>query len=44
MESEHTINTLWEQDGSSEICSKEELWEAAKEVEMSIPLGDNDDE
>ena len=43
MESEHTINTLWEQDGCSEICSKEELWEAAKEVEMSIPLGDSDD-
>jgi ribonuclease HI len=43
MESEHTINTLWEQDGCSEICSKEELWEAVKEVEMSIPLGDSDD-
>ena len=45
MESEHTINTLWEQDGCSEICSKEESrsWEAAKEVEMSIPLGDSDD-
>ena len=39
----HDQYLIWEQDGCSEICSKEELWEAAKEVEMSIPLGDSDD-
>ena len=43
MEEEHTISTLWEQDGCSEICSKEELWQAAKSDEMQIQLRGGDD-
>ena len=43
MEEEHTISTLWEQDGCSEICSKEELWQAAKSDEMLIQLRGGDD-
>ena len=38
MESEHTISTLWEQDGCDEICSKEELWRASQAFEMAIPM------
>ena len=34
-ESEHTISTLWEQDGCDKICSKEELWQASQAFEMS---------
>jgi len=29
-----------ETESSSQFCSKEELWEAAKEEEMKIPLKD----
>ena len=43
MEEEHTISTLWEQDGCSKICSKEELWQAAKSDEMQIQLRGGDD-
>ena len=43
MEEEHTISTLWEQDGCSEICSKEDLWQAAKSEEMRIPLLEEQD-
>lgn len=38
MEEEHTIGTLWKQDGCDAICSREELWHAAKDAEMLIPL------
>ena len=38
MESEHTISTLWEQDGCDRICSKEELWQASQAFEMAIPM------
>ena len=43
MEEEHTISTLWEQDGCSKICSKEELWQAAKSDEMQIQLRGGED-
>jgi hypothetical protein len=44
MESEHTISTLWEQDGCDKICSKEELWQASQAFEMAIPMKEGDEE
>ena len=44
LESEQTIGKLWEQEECEEICPKQELWEAAKETEMSIPLQKQEDE
>ena len=43
-ESEHTISTLWEQDGCDKICSKEELWQASQAFEMAIPMKEGDEE
>jgi hypothetical protein len=32
------VDTLWDQDeGCNQLCSKEELWEAAIDEEMKIP-------
>ena len=44
LESEHTISTLWEQDGCDKICSKEELWQASQAFEMAIPMKEGDEE
>ena len=44
LESEQTIGKLWEQEECGGICPKQELWEAAKETEMSIPLQKQEDE
>jgi hypothetical protein len=37
IETESRLGTLWDQEGCSQFCSKEELWEAAKDEEMKIP-------
>ena len=44
LESERTIGKLWEQEECGAICQKQELWEAARETEMSIPLQKQEDE
>ena len=44
LESEQTIGKLWEQKECGSICQKQELWEAAKETEMNIPLQRQEDE
>ena len=31
------MGTLWDQEQCTQFCSKDELWEAAKEEEMKIP-------
>ena len=31
------MGTLWDQEECTQFCSKDELWEAAKEEEMKIP-------
>jgi hypothetical protein len=35
-----SLGTLWDQEQCTQFCSKEELWEAAKEEEMKIPWKD----
>jgi hypothetical protein len=37
IETESMLNTLWDQEECNQFCSKEELWEAAREEEMKIP-------
>ncbi len=37
VETESRLGTLWDQEQCTQLCSKEELWEAAKEEEMKIP-------
>ena len=37
VETESRLGTLWDQEQCMQLCSKEELWEAAKEEEMKIP-------
>jgi hypothetical protein len=39
-ETESSLGTLWDQEQCTQFCSKEELWEAAKEEEMKIPWKD----
>jgi hypothetical protein len=39
-ETESSLGTLWDQEQSTQFCSKEELWEALKEEEMKIPWKD----
>jgi hypothetical protein len=39
-ETESSLGTLWDQEHCTQFCSKEELWEAAKEEEMKIPWKD----
>ena len=36
-ETESSLGTLWDQEQCTQFCSKDELWEAAKEKEMKIP-------
>jgi hypothetical protein len=40
IETESSLGTLWDQEQCTQFCSKEELWEAAKEEEMKIPWKD----
>ena len=37
IETESSLGTLWDQEQCAQFCSKDELWEAAKEEEMKIP-------
>ena len=37
IETESRLVTLWDQEGCSQFCSKEELWEVAKDEAMKIP-------
>jgi hypothetical protein len=37
VETENRLGTLWDQEQCTQLCSKDELWEAAKEEEMKIP-------
>jgi hypothetical protein len=37
VETESRLGTLWDQEQCTQFCSKDELWEAAKEEEMKIP-------
>ena len=34
---ESSLGSLWDQEQCAQFCSKDELWEAAKEEEMKIP-------
>ena len=40
IETESRLGTLWDQGQCTQFCSKDELWEAAKEEEMKIPWKD----
>jgi hypothetical protein len=40
IETESRLGTLWDQEQCRQFCSKDELWEAAKEEEMKIPWKD----
>ncbi len=44
VETESSLGTLWDQEECTQFCSKEELWEAAKEEEMKIPWKDEKDQ
>jgi hypothetical protein len=37
IETERRLGTLWDQEVCNQFCSKEELWEAARDEEMKIP-------
>jgi hypothetical protein len=37
VETESRLGTLWDLELCMQLCSKDELWEAAKEEEMKIP-------
>ena len=37
MDTKSRLGTLWDQEECNQFCSKEELWEAAREEEMKIP-------
>jgi hypothetical protein len=37
IETESRLDTLWDQEECNQFCSKEELWEAARDEEMKIP-------
>ena len=38
LDTEMTLSTLWDHEGLEAVCSKEDLWQEACEVERSIPL------
>jgi len=44
VETESRLGTLWDQEQSMQLCSKDELWEAAKEEEMKIPWKEANEE
>ena len=37
LERESRLGTLWDQEQCTQFCTKDELWEAAKEEKMKIP-------
>jgi hypothetical protein len=37
LEKESSLGSLWDQEQCAQFCTKDELWEAAKEEEMKIP-------
>ena len=37
IETKRRLGTLWDQEQCTQFCSRDELWEAAKEEEMKIP-------
>ena len=37
IETESRLGTLWDQEQCMQFCSRDELWEAAKEEKMKIP-------
>jgi hypothetical protein len=37
IETESRLGTLWDHEGCNQFCSKEELWEAARDEEMKMP-------
>ena len=37
LEQESSLGSLWDKEQCAQFCSKDELWEAAKEEEMRIP-------
>ena len=44
VETESRLGTLSDQEQSTQLCSKDELWEAAKEKEMKIPWKEANEE
>jgi hypothetical protein len=44
VETENRLGTLWDQEHCTQLCSKDELWEAAKEEEMKIPWKEANEE
>ena len=44
VETERRLGTLWDQEQCIQLCSKDELWEAAKEEEMKIPWKEANEE
>jgi hypothetical protein len=44
VETESRLGTLWDQEQCMQLCSKDELWEAAKEEEMKIPWKEANEE
>jgi hypothetical protein len=40
IETKSRLGTLWDREQCTQFCSKDELWEAAKEEEMKIPWKD----
>jgi hypothetical protein len=44
IEKESRLGTLWDQEQCTQVCSKDELWEAAKEEEMRIPWKEGSEE
>jgi hypothetical protein len=43
IETERSLGTLWDQEECNQFCSKEELWEAARDEEMKIPWQEAND-
>jgi hypothetical protein len=41
VETESRLGTFWDEEQCMQLCSKDELWEAAKEKEMKIPWKEN---
>jgi hypothetical protein len=39
LERESSLGSLWDQEQCAQFCSKDELWEAAKEEESSVITG-----
>ncbi len=44
VETESRLGTLWDEGQCMQLCSKDELWEAAKEEEMKIPWKEANEE